>query len=391
LFYTGEGAQFGPETIAMQNGALSLESVVFGDKDHVDADRACAEFRSGRPVLIAHGGEALFTFPVEGLTADRFTAFTKLSAPIFPRLAVTARRARALGLDAAEPVALTLTRDADANTILSLVADANIDRVVEAAPAGVAASAGIELAKITLGLPAVLTAPAPATRSDVQVVTVDAKAVARFRRSAIRSLKISAEADIPLHGGLNARFVVFSEAIGGGSVAIIVGKPDLTRPVPVRLHSACLTGDVFGSRRCDCGDQLRLSLALLDQAGGGLVLYLAQEGRGLGLANKIRAYKLQNAGLDTVDANTTLGFDDDERDYAVAARMLEMLACTRVLLLTNNPTKLESLAGNGIEICGRLPLVTPVHADNRRYLTAKATRAGHRLDHLMDVLSEADR
>jgi GTP cyclohydrolase II len=342
-------------------------------------------------VLIADGGEALFTFPVEGLTVDRFTAFTKLSAPIFPRLAVTARRARALGLDAAEPVALTLTRDADANTILSLVADANIDRVVEAAPAGVAASAGIELAKITLGLPAVLTAPAPATRSDVQVVTVEAKAVARFRRSAIRSLKISAEADIPLHGGLNARFVVFSEAIGGGSVAIIVGKPDLTRPVPVRLHSACLTGDVFGSRRCDCGDQLRLSLTLLDQAGGGIVLYLAQEGRGLGLANKIRAYKLQNAGLDTVDANTTLGFDDDERDYAVAARMLEMLACTRVLLLTNNPTKLESLAGNGIEICGRLPLVTPVHADNRRYLTAKATRAGHRLDHLMDVLSEADR
>ena len=375
----------------MQNGALSLESVVFGDKDHVDADRACAEFRSGRPVLIADGGEALFTFPVEGLTADRFTAFTKLSAPIFPRLAVTARRARALGLDAAEPVALALTRDADANTILSLVADANIDRVVEATPAGVAASAGIELAKITLGLPAVLTAPAPGTRSDVQVVTVDAKAVARYRRSAIRSLKISAEADIPLHGGLNARFVVFSEAIGGGSVAIIVGKPDLTRPVPVRLHSACLTGDVFGSRRCDCGDQLRLSLTLLDQAGGGIVLYLAQEGRGLGLANKIRAYKLQNAGLDTVDANTTLGFDDDERDYAVAARMLEMLACTRVLLLTNNPTKLESLAGNGIEICGRLPLVTPVHADNRRYLTAKATRAGHRLDHLMDVLSEADR
>jgi GTP cyclohydrolase II len=342
-------------------------------------------------VLIADGGEALFTFPVEGLTADRFTAFTKLSAPIFPSLAVTARRARALGLDAAEPVALALTRDADANTILSLVADANIDRVVEATPAGVAASAGIELAKITLGLPAVLTAPAPATGSDVQVVTVDAKAVARYRRSAIRSLKISAEADIPLHGGLNARFVVFSEAIGGGSVAIIVGKPDLTRPVPVRLHSACLTGDVFGSRRCDCGDQLRLSLTLLDQAGGGIVLYLAQEGRGLGLANKIRAYKLQNAGLDTVDANTTLGFDDDERDYAVAARMLEMLACTRVLLLTNNPTKLESLAGNGIEICGRLPLVTPVHADNRRYLTAKATRAGHRLDHLMDVLSEADR
>jgi GTP cyclohydrolase II len=156
----------------------------------------------------------------------------------------------------------------------------------------------------------------------------------------------------------------------------------------VRIHSACLTGDVFGSRRCDCGDQLRMALARLQEAGGGIILYLAQEGRGLGLANKMRTYKLQDAGLDTVDANTTLGFDDDERDYGVAVRMLQMLGATRVVLLTNNPDKLDSLVQAGIEISGRMPLETPVNVHNRRYLTAKAARAGHQLDHVIAALSE---
>ena len=119
------------------------------------------------------------------------------------------------------------------------------------------------------------------------------------------------------------------------------------------------------------------------------MLYLEQEGRGLGLANKMRTYQLQDAGLDTVDANTTLGFDDDERDYGIAARMLQMLGCTRVALLTNNPAKLDGLAEAGIEIVGRMPLHGPINADNRRYLTAKATRAGHKLDHLLTALAES--
>src|SRR6266550_4286118 len=140
--------------------------------------------------------------------------------------------------------------------------------------------------------------------------------------------------------------------------------------------------------RCDCGDQLRLALPQLEQHGGGIILYLEQEGRGLGLANKIRAYQLQEAGLDTVDANTVLGFDDDERDYAVAVRMLQLLGCTRVRLLTNNPAKLDSLSHAGIDVSGRVPLQGPINADNRRYLTAKATRAGHQLDHILGALAE---
>jgi GTP cyclohydrolase II len=172
-------------------------------------------------------------------------------------------------------------------------------------------------------------------------------------------------------------------------VAVIVGTPDFSKPVPVRIHSACLTGDVFGSRRCDCGAQLQLALTRLQEAGGGIILYLAQEGRGVGLANKMRTYKLQDGGLDTVDANTTLGFDDDEREYGVAVRMLQMLGCARVVLLTNNPAKLDGLAKAGIEITGRMPLETPINADNHRYMTAKAARAGHQLGHLISAFAEA--
>jgi GTP cyclohydrolase II len=155
----------------------------------------------------------------------------------------------------------------------------------------------------------------------------------------------------------------------------------------VRLHSACLTGDVFGSRRCDCGDQLRLALTRLEEMGGGIVLYLAQEGRGLGFANKMRTYQLQDDGLDTFDANTTLGFNDDERDYGIAARMLRILNCTRIVLLTNNPAKLNGLTKAGIAIDARVALEAPINADNRRYLTAKAVRSGHRFDNLEALLA----
>jgi GTP cyclohydrolase II len=213
--------------------------------------------------------------------------------------------------------------------------------------------------------------------------------VRQFHASAIESLQIAGDAHVPLDTGVRTRFVVFRDQFGDDPVAVIVGTPDFSKPVPVRIHSACLTGDVFGSRRCDCGEQLQLALTRLQEAGGGIILYLAQEGRGVGLANKMRTYKLQDGGLDTVDANTTLGFDDDEREYGVAVRMLQMLGCTRVVLLTNNPAKLDSLAKAGIEITGRMPLETPINADNRRYMTAKAARAGHQLNHLITALAEA--
>jgi GTP cyclohydrolase II len=275
--------------------------------------------------------------------------------------------------------------------VFSLVADIKTECRVRGSTAGPAAVAAIELVKLSQGLPAVLVAEVGATSpliSEHEIVVVESKAVARFRDELVRSLTIASRASVPLNSGVSSEFVVFRDAAGGTSVAIIVGKPEFSEPVRVRLHSACLTGDVFGSRRCDCGDQLKLSIKGLQEMGGGLVLYLAQEGRGLGLANKMRTYQMQDEGLDTVDANLTLGFDDDERDYGIAARMLQMLNCRRVVLLTNNPAKLDGLSQSGIEITGRLSLEAPINPDNRRYLAAKASRAGHQLNHVLASLAE---
>jgi GTP cyclohydrolase II len=374
----------------MNSVRSGVSPVLFGSKGHVGVSRGLAEFHGRRPVLIAAKNETILALPVEGLDTARLTAFRALCAPRTPHLIVTARRALALGLDARTPMALRLAPDDDATSIEALVSNATCVRIPEAKPAGPTAAAAIQLVKLSQGLPAVLAVEisADALPAEVDIITVDAEAVARFADEAIRSLTLASEASVPLDSGMQARFVVFRDAIGGNSTAIIVGKPDFSNAVPVRLHSACLTGDVFGSRRCDCGDQLQLAIRRLEDLGGGVVLYLAQEGRGVGLANKMRTYQLQDEGLDTVDANTTLGFDDDERDYGIAARMLQMLNCTRVVLLTNNPAKLEGLSRAGIEIASRMPLETPINADNRRYMAAKAVRAGHRLDHLMASLAE---
>jgi len=375
----------------MRNGVSNLSSILCGTREHVGASRALAEFRSGRPVIIADSKETLLCLPVEGLDKDRLAAFRALAAPITPRLVLTSSRARSLGIDATEPVAIELSDDVDALTVLAMVQENKPDFEFLPEPAGAAAAAAIDLVKLAQILPAVLVAdtdPAIAAAFDPRIITIDTKAVARFRKEGPQSLTIAGEAYVPLSSSVRTRFVVFHDAFGDDLVAVIVGTPDLSKPVPVRIHSACLTGDVFGSRRCDCGDQLRLALVRLQEAGGGIILYLAQEGRGVGLANKMRTYKLQDAGLDTVDANTTLGFDDDERDYGMAVRMLQMLGATRVVLLTNNPDKLDSLVQAGIEISGRMPLETPVNVHNRRYLTAKAARAGHQLDHVIAALSE---
>ena len=361
----------------------------FGPAAHIAVERALAEFRSGRPVVINSRSGSVAALPIDGMTDGRLAAFRQLCGPAKLHVVITASRARALGLDASAPIGLPLSEGANAATLFSLVAEARARQPADVVNAGANAVAVIELAKLAQRLPALVVADVTKNAADTGVLMrAGSDAVLEFRRMAIDSLAVAAEADVPLSGGVSARFVIFRDAIGGSSTAVIVGEPDKQHPVPLRLHSACLTGDVFGSRRCDCGDQLRLALTRLDDEGGGIILYLEQEGRGLGLTNKMRAYKLQDDGLDTLDANTMLGFDDDERDYGIAVRMLQILGCTRVMLMTNNPAKLDWLTKAGIEVCGRIPLHGPVNADNRRYLTAKAMRAGHKLDHLVTALSE---
>ena len=158
---------------------------------------------------------------------------------------------------------------------------------------------------------------------------------------------------------------------------MVIGKPSPDKPVLTRLHSECFTGDLLGSLRCDCGDQLRGAIAEIDRAGGGLLLYLAQEGRGIGLVNKLRAYELQDRGFDTVDANEQLGFEADERLYLPAAQMLRELGFPQVRLLTNNPGKVDGLVRHGIDVVERVPHRFPVNPHNAAYLRTKAARGGH--------------
>ena len=193
-------------------------------------------------------------------------------------------------------------------------------------------------------------------------------------------VKIVAIADLPSRFGRFQVVAFWNNRDGKEHVAMVLGDVVDGEEVPVRLHSECLTGDVMGSLRCDCRDQLTGGLEAIQRHGRGVLLYLRQEGRGIGLINKIRAYALQEQGLDTVEANLALGFRDDERDYAVAAHMLHSLDIRSVRLVTNNPDKVRQLGQHGLAVAGRIPHVIPPNEYNRFYLETKARKSGHAID-----------
>jgi len=195
-------------------------------------------------------------------------------------------------------------------------------------------------------------------------------------------VKIVAIADLPTRFGRFQLIAFWNNRDGKEHVAIMHGNVIGRRDVPTRVHSECLTGDGFGSLRCDCRDQLETALRAIARHPFGLVLYLRQEGRGIGLVNKVRAYALQDRGLDTVEANLALGFRDDEREYSIAAHMLMSLGIESVLLMTNNPRKVDELARYGVRISGRIPHVIPPNEFNKFYLETKRDRSGHILDGL---------
>ncbi len=192
----------------------------------------------------------------------------------------------------------------------------------------------------------------------------------------VRTVERVASSSLPTEHGLFSMHV-YVDGVGKEHVALTVGALDDQAPVLARLHSECLTGDVFGSQRCDCGEQLRLSMGLIQAAQRGVLLYLRQEGRGIGLANKIRAYALQEQGLDTVDANRALGLPDDMRDYAIAAAILHDLGVHKVTLITNNPHKIDGLQQHGVAVIERTPVHITPNRYNRPYLEAKRSRMGH--------------
>jgi GTP cyclohydrolase II len=193
-------------------------------------------------------------------------------------------------------------------------------------------------------------------------------------------VRVEAVADLPSRFGRFKIVAFWNNRDAKEHIAMVHGEVMGAADLPTRLHSECLTGDVMGSLRCDCRDQLEVALRTLGSMERGLVLYMRQEGRGIGLINKIRAYALQDKGLDTVEANLALGFRDDERDYSVAAHMLASLNVASVRLLTNNPNKIRQLMQHGIQVTGRIPHVIPATEHNRFYLQTKATRSGHHID-----------
>jgi 3,4-dihydroxy 2-butanone 4-phosphate synthase/GTP cyclohydrolase II len=197
------------------------------------------------------------------------------------------------------------------------------------------------------------------------------------RRRYERLIERVAEARLPTKYGEFTAVAYQSAVDAGEHIALTIGKWERDQPVLVRIHSECLTGDVLGSLRCDCGDQIDMALKILGQEGVGLFLYMRQEGRGIGLHNKIKAYSLQDGGLDTVDANRSLGFEPDLRHYGIGAQIIRDLGISKLRLLTNNPRKVVGLSGFDLEIVERVPVEATVNDENRGYLQTKRARMGH--------------
>jgi GTP cyclohydrolase II len=354
---------------------------LIGEPGPVAAERAVAELRAGRPVVVSDGGDATLVAALDGVSPGLFDAFGAIDGAA---LTLSAQRARVLGLSVDHPVA-TLLDGLTLTAAQRLAADPRGAAPPVWRPAELAAAGAIELCKRALFLPAALTAPvdaAAALPAHVHALTLDEILGVG---PVVHELEVVSTADVPLARGMAARFMVFR---GGPAprdqVAVVVGDPDPVQPVLVRVHSACLTGDLFGSLKCDCGDQLRGAMDRLAEAGGGVLLYLDQEGRGIGIGNKMRAYALQQDGLDTIDADAILGFSADERRYEYAASILLKLGYRQVVLLTNNPEKVGALTKAGLKVVGRKPLFGAVNAHNRGYLATKAARSRHRLEDLLD-------
>ncbi len=364
----------------------------------VAVDRAAAELRRGGILLIhAPGFPPLLVEAAEACGPETLARLERLAGGA-PHLLVTGRRAAILGLPADDPraaVALDLSVPLE-DALVSVLAEPDPNReagLTIAAPAGTTsrrvdpaspAEAAVQLAKLARLLPAAVAAEASIS-GDVRawafernILTVEAAAIVTYQQTQAHSLRLVSEATVPLLGAEDTRILAFRPGDGGiEHLAIIIGTPDPEQPVLARLHSECFTGDLLGSLRCDCGDQLRGAIEAIAEAGAGVLLYLAQEGRGIGLVNKLRAYQLQDAGFDTMDANGQLGFDDDERIYLPAAEMLRQLGFSRVRLMTNNPIKVEALARHGVSVEERVPHVFKSNVYNLSYLRTKALKGGH--------------
>jgi GTP cyclohydrolase II len=351
--------------------------------------RARADLRMGLPVVLSGVGRTILAAAAETVDAGRLARLRALGGTL--TLAVTARRAETLKARAYDGDLARIVVPEDAGLAwVQAVADPADDLarpmkgpLVTLREGDAALERGaLALAKSARLLPAVLA-----------LDVADGAALAAARSLTLIDMGAAADvlaANAPLHPVVSARLPmavaeagrlhVFRPEDGGEEhYAVEIGAPARSEPVLARLHSACFTGDLLGSLKCDCGPQLRAALAQMGEAGAGVLLYLNQEGRGIGLANKMRAYALQDQGFDTVEANHRLGFEDDERDFRIGAAILKDMGFSSVRLLTNNPAKVRMLEAQGLDVVERVPLKVGRTRHNAGYLATKAKKSGHLL------------
>ncbi len=351
-------------------------------------NRARADLRLGVPVLLRDGAQAALVLAVEATQSARLAQVQALGPGL--TLALTRHRADTLKARAYDGDLARVIVPAEAGLDwVRALADPADDlhhpmkgplRTERDSPADIARAA-IALTKSAQLLPAALVLPLPeAVARDAGPLTEVPVLLLRTELAREAHLAPVISARLPMVASKAGRVHVFRPEDGGVEhYAIEIGQPDRAMPVLARLHSACFTGDVLGSLKCDCGPQLNAALAQMGTEGAGVLLYLNQEGRGIGLANKMRAYSLQDQGFDTVEANHRLGFEDDERDFRIGAGLLRQMGFRSVRLLTNNPRKVAMLDGHGIEVVERVPLRVGEGAENRAYLATKAAKSGHLL------------
>ena len=347
--------------------------------------RARGELRMGVPVVLAGDGAALVV-AVEELTAERLADLRGFGQPV---IALTDRRAETLKARAydGDLARIALPADQGIDWVRSLADPSDDLRWPMKGPLNALREgsahlhrAALALAKSARLLPAVLVVDIPdaaavALRHDLSLLQVAEIGPELARLSPLHAVSA---ARVPLSAAQAGRVHVFRPDDGGEEhYAIEIGRPDRSQPVLTRLHSACFTGDVLGSLKCDCGPQLHAALAQMGAEGAGVLLYLNQEGRGIGLANKLRAYSLQDQGFDTVEANHRLGFEDDERDFRIGADILRRMGFSAIRLMTNNPRKLDMMRGCGVTVTDRVALHVGQNPQNAAYLATKSAKSGH--------------
>lgn len=349
--------------------------------------RARSDLRMGVPVLLS-GPQDMLVFAAETISNTRLAALQAMG--LRPVVAITDHRARTLKAHAydGDLARIELPVDAQLPWVLGIADPADDLKTPMKGPLiaqrggdVTAHRAAIHLVKAARLLPAAIVVEAPNAGFGVEnnLTRLPQQAVIPALASAQDLLPV-VSARLPLSVSEAGRLHVFRPEDGGEEhYAVEIGRPDRSAPVLARLHSACFTGDLLGSLKCDCGPQLRGALAQMGSEGAGVLLYLNQEGRGIGLANKMRAYSLQDQGFDTVEANHRLGFEDDERDFRLGADILRRMGFASVRLLTNNPAKIVMMNSCGIDVAERVPLRVGENVHNQDYLATKAKKSGHLL------------